>query len=164
MLDMAGMEEFPSLQAEAAATLAEFVAFQHSVASTSFCCQEAFDRIRQLLQSDKQDVAYPTGQLLSQLAKMSTAGAFITDDSFAQLVMGKICSKESSLLVKREFTQVAKTIAQQHADLLSSRAKEIITAALGESAVNDQSQSKLGPELQNSAMAFAGSVDSGTIF
>merc|ERR1719437_331073 len=114
MLDMAGMEELPSLQAEAAAALSEFVASQPSAASASLCCKEAFDRIRQLLQSNHQEIDFPTAQLLTQLAKMSEAGPFITDDSFLQLVMDK--TQDSSLLVKTEFTKVVNTVVQQHAD------------------------------------------------
>jgi len=164
MLDMAGMEEFPSLQAEAAATLAEIVALQPSMASASLCCEQAFDRLRRLLQSDEQDVAYPTARLVSQLAKMSEAGPFITDDSFAQMVAEKVCSAAFPPLVKKEFTQAAKAIVEQHADMLGSRAKERLTTALGELAVPGLSKSKLGPELQHSAMALAGSTVGGTVF
>jgi len=151
MLDMAAMEELPSLQAEAAAALAEFVAFQPSAASASICCQDAFEKIRRLLQSDKQDIAYPTAQLLVQLAKMSSAGQYITDDSFTQLIVDKVCSKESSLLVKAEFTKVVNTVVQNHGEKLSSRAKDSITAALGKTTGPGPASSKLGPELQKTS-------------
>mmetsp|Transcript_21114 Transcript_21114/g.52866 ORF Transcript_21114/g.52866 Transcript_21114/m.52866 type:complete len:511 (-) Transcript_21114:337-1869(-) len=164
MLDMAAMEELPSLQAEAAAALAEFVAFQPSAASASICCQDAFEKIRRLLQSDKQDIAYPTAQLLVQLAKMSSAGQYITDDSFTQLIVDKVCSKESSLLVKAEFTKVVNTVVQNHGEKLSSRAKDSITAALGKTTGPGPASSKLGPELQTSAMALVGGVGGGAVF
>mmetsp|Transcript_14990 Transcript_14990/g.37297 ORF Transcript_14990/g.37297 Transcript_14990/m.37297 type:complete len:508 (+) Transcript_14990:86-1609(+) len=164
MLDMAGMEAFPSLQAEAAATLAESVEFQPSVASTSLCCEQAFDRIRRLLHSDKQEVAYPTARLLSQLAKMSEAGPFIADHSFVQLLVEKVSAKESLLLVRTEFTEVINTIVQQHADKLSSRAKDSISAALVKATGPGPSNSKLGPELQTSAMALVGGVGGGAVF
>jgi len=164
MLDMAGMEELPSMQAEAAAALADFVVAQPSAAAAALCCREAFDRIRRLLQCDKQDVVYPTAQLLSQLAKMSEAGPFITEDTFSQLIVEKVCSKESSLLVKTEFTKVVNTIVQQHADKLSSRAKDSITAALGKATGPGPSNSKLGPELETSPMTLVGGMGGGAVF
>mmetsp|Transcript_5512 Transcript_5512/g.15112 ORF Transcript_5512/g.15112 Transcript_5512/m.15112 type:complete len:489 (+) Transcript_5512:189-1655(+) len=164
MLDMAAMEEPPSLQAEAATALAELVAFQPAAVSGQLCCQEAFDRIRRLLHSDKQEVAYPTARLLSQLAKMSEAGPFIADHSFVQLLVEKVSAKESLLLVRTEFTEVINTIVQQHADKLSSRAKDSISAALVKATGPGPSNSKLGPELQTSAMALVGGVGGGAVF
>jgi hypothetical protein len=163
MLDMADMQGCPSLQAEAVVALLDFVALQLPKTSESLCCNQVFDRINRLLQCDNEEVAYPLAQLLSQLAKTSEAQQYVTEESFTQMVINKACSKESSLLVKNEFSKVASTIAQQHEHALSTKAMGRITAALGKATSPGPSNSKLGPGLETAPMALFGSMGGGML-
>eukprot|EP00438_Fugacium_kawagutii_P025055 Skav209504 [mRNA] locus=scaffold2767:92465:102649:+ [translate_table: standard] len=73
VLHMAGAEQTPWIQAEAATSLAD-ISKDRSRATAQLFYEKAFKEIQNLLQSDDADIAYPISRLVSNLAQMTQAG------------------------------------------------------------------------------------------
>eukprot|EP00931_Biecheleriopsis_adriatica_P103380 TRINITY_DN78223_c0_g1_i1.p1 TRINITY_DN78223_c0_g1~~TRINITY_DN78223_c0_g1_i1.p1 ORF type:complete len:431 (+),score=92.21 TRINITY_DN78223_c0_g1_i1:189-1481(+) len=123
LLDMAGLAEFPGLQAESATALAE-VAKDSSAAST-LCTESAFKEIRKLLQSDSTDVAYPTARLLSALGHCPQAPQLFVGEGLLPLIIQKVRLKAGGRLVQQEFAQALCSAVRLCAGLMGERERDM---------------------------------------
>lgn len=105
LLDMAGLVEFPGLQAECASALAQHMA-QDGPLAASLCTERAFEEFKKLLQRDETDVAYPTARMLSLLVQLPEATHFFLETGLLPLIVEKVRSKTTSSLVQQELLQV----------------------------------------------------------
>merc|ERR1711972_957446 len=77
LLDMAGIVDVPSLQAESAVALMNMAKDQ---AVVPLCTPRAFQEFNKLLQSDQTDVAYPTARMLHFLAQCPAATPYFAEE------------------------------------------------------------------------------------
>ncbi|CAL1173586.1 unnamed protein product [Cladocopium goreaui] len=90
LLDMASVKQYPWLQAESAAALADMAKDQKS--APRLLQQDVIKEIQNLLQSDNTDVAYPTSRLLSNLAKMPRAAEHFAAPGLLPTMIDKVQS------------------------------------------------------------------------
>lgn len=85
LIDMAGLKELPSLQAEAAQALASLAETKDDSIMVAFCKENVFEAIRKLLKSNSLEVLYPMVQLLKRLANDKNASELFNDSLKAEL-------------------------------------------------------------------------------
>lgn len=127
-LDMASFQEIPGLQAEAAAALMELAA--DPAAAVALCDEQAFAKIQTLLQSDEQDVAYPTAKLLFHLLQQGEAERRFANEDFLIQIAQKVSSQVTSALVKNELVKVLNAAKDLSSVQLTAQAKDKIALAL----------------------------------
>jgi hypothetical protein len=102
LLDLAGMTEFPNLQAEAASALAKLACDDMCIATyLSKVC--VLDKLLPLFSCDSIDVVYPTARMLSAVAAISTSP--IAEHSISKEVVKKIGDSSSNQLVRLELAK-----------------------------------------------------------
>merc|ERR1712061_298226 len=87
LLDMAGQVELPELQAESASLLADLA--QDGMHVERLCTSAAFKRFKQLLMSDRTEVAYPTACMLQSLVQYPEAAACFADCDIMSTIVEK---------------------------------------------------------------------------
>eukprot|EP00440_Ansanella_granifera_P053806 gb/GFBE01058328.1/.p1 GENE.gb/GFBE01058328.1/~~gb/GFBE01058328.1/.p1 ORF type:complete len:427 (+),score=82.11 gb/GFBE01058328.1/:1-1281(+) len=131
LLDMAGLVEFPGLQAESATALAEMA--KDPIAASTLCTESAFKEFQKLLQSDQTDVAYPTACLLKSLAQCPEAFVYFALDGFLQLMIDKVRSRTGTAqLVRRELAQALQSATSQSALHMDELDRDMVKRSLND--------------------------------
>jgi hypothetical protein len=117
LLDMAGKMQRPSLQAESATALAGLA--QDRTGASIFCNENAFERVKVLLLSDQNAVAYPTARLLSSLAQFAEATRYFVTQGVLQAILEKVRSQATSALVQKLLVQTLSIAISRCVPLLS---------------------------------------------
>jgi len=102
LLDLAGMHQFPNLQAEAASGLAKLACEDICIAKY-LSKVRVLDKLLPLLACDSVDVIYPTARMLSALATTSTNS--IAEHSITKVAIRKIGGSCSNQLVRLELAK-----------------------------------------------------------
>jgi len=115
--DMAGMVDQPSLQAEAAAALAEMA--NTAQAARSICTSKAFiTEFKKLLQSNDLETAVPTSRLLLLIAQQKEAAPCFTDKELLEAVLNQVQSKSTHTLVCEQLSQAFSAAMARFAAIL----------------------------------------------
>mmetsp|Transcript_71309 Transcript_71309/g.159655 ORF Transcript_71309/g.159655 Transcript_71309/m.159655 type:complete len:426 (-) Transcript_71309:8-1285(-) len=117
LLDMAGLLDLPSLQAECAAALADMA--QDTRVACRLCTRHTFEDIKKLLQADCTEVAYPTARVLLYLAQCSEAVSCFSDRGLLSMMLDKVRSKGTSSLVRQQLAQALNAAINRCAATLS---------------------------------------------
>jgi len=102
LLELAGMQQFPNLQAEAASGLAKLACDDVCIAKY-LSKVRVLDQLLPLLSCDSIDVIYPTARMLSALATTSTNS--IAEHSISKAAIRKIGDSCSNQLVRLELAK-----------------------------------------------------------
>lgn len=109
VLDMAATASQPSLQAEAAAALAELLdqggELDRNLAD-SLCTDQVFQAVRHLIRASDVAVLFPLARFLLQLISSARADDFLTKDGLLEEILSKTSGMDSCALVAREMSQV----------------------------------------------------------
>lgn len=127
LLDMAGLQQLPSLQVEAVASLLTMASDLAS--ATSLCSDDAFRMIRQLFQKSEEEIVYPMSQVLLHLTKCQSAKPWLSDEHLLLSVV-RVVSKASCLMVKKELAKVVEAVVQCCSDLMNASTKEQLAKEL----------------------------------
>mmetsp|Transcript_7091 Transcript_7091/g.22148 ORF Transcript_7091/g.22148 Transcript_7091/m.22148 type:complete len:437 (-) Transcript_7091:14-1324(-) len=128
LLDMAGLIDLPSLQAESATALADMA--QDNQAVATLCNTRAFEEFKKLLQTDQTDVAYPTARMLLLLAQCPEAVPCFADEALLSMMLDKVQSKATSALVQHQLAEVVNAAISRCAATLSEKVCEDVMSAL----------------------------------
>jgi len=99
LVDMLSLFNSPELQAEAAACLAN-IASGNPASVVVMCSEHIFEHLKNLLQIDRIDVAYPIACLLSSLAACTAAKTLLADYGLVPAMEEQIQSAQKTTLVK----------------------------------------------------------------
>lgn len=99
LVEMLCFVDAPQMQAEAAASLAN-VASQDQIVDV--CSAPLLNTIKNLLQIDRIDVAYPTACLLSTFAECASVRTLLEDSGLISAMEEQIVSAQKTLLVKQQ--------------------------------------------------------------
>jgi len=102
VLDLAGMAQFPHLQAEAASALAKLACDDLCIARY-LSKAGVLDKLLPLLSCDSPNVVYPTARMLSAVALHATSP--IAEHSFSKVVIKKIRDPNSNQIVRLELAK-----------------------------------------------------------
>mmetsp|Transcript_22914 Transcript_22914/g.40980 ORF Transcript_22914/g.40980 Transcript_22914/m.40980 type:complete len:436 (+) Transcript_22914:106-1413(+) len=125
LLDMASI---PGLQAESATALADMA--QDSLVAASLCTASAFKEFKKLLEADNNDVAYPTARMLSMLALCLEAAPHFVEQGFLPIMIEKVRSKATNVLVQRQLSQVLSSAAHRCAGMLGETDRFLVRQEL----------------------------------
>lgn len=128
LLDMAGLLDLPTLQAECAAALAEMA--QDARMASRLCTRRTFEEFKKLLQADQTDVAYPTARMLLFLAQCPEAVPCFTDRGLLSMMLDKVQSTATSALVQRQLAQALNAAITRCAVHLSQQVSDDIMSDL----------------------------------
>mmetsp|Transcript_77009 Transcript_77009/g.223526 ORF Transcript_77009/g.223526 Transcript_77009/m.223526 type:complete len:494 (+) Transcript_77009:96-1577(+) len=127
LLDMAGLQESPSLQADAAVLL--LAVASDSATVDSLCSDEAFQKIRELLHNSDKEIAYPTSQVLLHLAKLQSAIPWLSNEHLLLSIM-RVVSGASCHMVRKELAKVIEAVVQCCRDFMAASSKEQLAKEL----------------------------------
>uniref|UniRef100_A0A7S1KYL1 Uncharacterized protein n=1 Tax=Alexandrium catenella TaxID=2925 RepID=A0A7S1KYL1_ALECA len=128
LLDMAGLLDLPSLQAECAAALAEMAQDTHL--ASRLCTRRTFEDFKKLLQADQTDVAYPTARMLLYLAQCPEAVPCFADRGVLSMMLDKVRSKATSALVQQQLAQALNAAITRCAANFSQKVSDDIMSDL----------------------------------
>lgn len=135
ILDLAGPTSSPTLQAEAAAMLAETVnkpdAARALFADDSYM-EAACVSLKALLECDRTDVAYPTARTLRSMAMWAQSEDCFTTHGLLKTMINKVHSRSCCSLVLRELAQAVAAATPHCVGRLSHEAIHEASFTLGE--------------------------------
>mmetsp|Transcript_26321 Transcript_26321/g.55896 ORF Transcript_26321/g.55896 Transcript_26321/m.55896 type:complete len:443 (-) Transcript_26321:149-1477(-) len=131
LLDMAGLVDLPSLQAESV-TVLERLAQDEKAAGRLLCTAHAFEAIKKLLQTDQNDVAYPTARMLTLLSQCDEAVPRFADHELLSTIVGKVRSEAVSALVQQELAAVLNSAITRCAAALIDKSADAVMRDLAE--------------------------------
>lgn len=150
LLEMAGMESLPAMQAEAAVVLANLSCRDPDIAKL-LCNEDAFDQFAKLLASDRLDVNYPTSRLISSLMMYKEVERPLAEHCLLKVVTQKIASKDTDRIVCLELAKTVSAAARACAASMAPGAADELRAALEEAMENLQNDHRDSSMLQVSA-------------
>lgn len=139
LLDMAGLDDLPALQVEAATALAELA--KNSQAAACLCTESAFDAFKQLLGgADDSEaritstaVEYYTASALERLAELDVAHPFFAEPGehgILRIILKKVQSKKLDPRMQRELAKILSIAVPRCKDLLDGATREALRAGL----------------------------------
>jgi hypothetical protein len=138
VLEMAATVSQPSLQAEAAAALAEGLSDQDGQLDKdlvdSLCTEQVFQAVRHLIRATDMGVLFPLARFLLQLISSAQADDFLSKDGLLEDILSKTLGMDTCAVVASEMSQVlaisiprcAQSLPQEAA---ASLRKQLSTAA-----------------------------------
>jgi hypothetical protein len=151
LLDMASRESQPSLQAEAAATLAEILERNKNIVD-SLCTEEVFMAVRKLLHANDVAVLFPLARFLEQLASSPKAYVFLTGASFLEAFMCKIPAMSKCAIMSRPFAKILSTSLSRGASHIRVLPREVcvqLSSLVAEGALEIPGSDDWGKDLSN---------------
>lgn len=109
LFDMAGMVDIPTLQAEAASSLAK--AAEDRLLDPHLCKGETFLAIQNLWQAQELEVAFPTSRLVGHLAEKDEAAQFFDANVLAQII--DRVRRNPEVLVQQELAKALNNALQR---------------------------------------------------
>lgn len=134
LLDLAGMLQFPNLQAEAASALAKLACDETCIAKY-LSKARVLDSLLPLLSCDSIDVIYPTARMLSAVAMTSTNS--ILEHSILKAAIRKIGDSRSNQLVQLELAKAVSNAVLSCTHVISAASAQEELHNLLESTVHD---------------------------
>jgi len=131
LLEMIGSAERPSLQAEAAAALAENIQRDPSSAE-SLCTPDAFVELQKLLQADGFEILYSAGCLLVALADLPEAERCFASGSLLTAMLTKIRSRALADLARSQLAQALRVAVSRCASVMDGAAAKELSTGLVE--------------------------------
>lgn len=117
VLDLAGMAQFPHLQAEAASALAKLACDDLYIARYLSKAGN-LDKLLPLLSCDSTDVVYPTARMLSAVATHATSP--LAEHGVSKVVIKKISDPNSSQIVRLELAKAFSAAVHSCPHLIST--------------------------------------------
>lgn len=135
ILDLAGPTSSPTLQAEAAAMLAETVNkpdAARALFADETCMEAACVSLKALLECDRTDVAYPTARTLRSMAMWPQSEDCFTTHGLLKTMIDKVHSRSCCSLALRELAQAVAAATPHCVGRLSHEAIQEASLSLGE--------------------------------
>lgn len=109
LLDMASLADAPSLQADAAASLAEMAA----QGDPRLCDLQVFQGISELLRARSVEVAFPTARLVNHLAQRADAAALLSTQGLLSQVRERAEAPETPARVREQLELALRAATQR---------------------------------------------------
>lgn len=119
LLDMIGLVDNPSCQAEAVGALADIAQDAQAAAAAGLGDERSLADFNKLLQVDALDVSFPTSSMLSSLADSPQAASCFTNESLLSTMLEKVQSRATAAPVQQQLAQAVSTAIKRHADALT---------------------------------------------
>eukprot|EP00746_Dinoflagellata_sp_MGD_P024181 gnl/MRDRNA2_/MRDRNA2_156709_c0_seq1.p1 gnl/MRDRNA2_/MRDRNA2_156709_c0~~gnl/MRDRNA2_/MRDRNA2_156709_c0_seq1.p1 ORF type:complete len:431 (-),score=90.31 gnl/MRDRNA2_/MRDRNA2_156709_c0_seq1:202-1494(-) len=135
VLEMAKMHTFPTLQAEAASSLAK-MSCEESSALKILHTKETLDVLQTLLGARELDISYPTARVISELAKHEVEGR-LAEHGILQAAISTCGASDTAQIVRLELAKAAsESVRRSVAAMVSPAVSRGLSRAL-EDAMNE---------------------------
>lgn len=129
VLEMAKMHTFPTLQAEAASSLAK-MSCEESSALKILHTKETLDVLQTLLGAHELDISYPTARVISELAKHEVEGR-LAEHGILQAAISTCGANDTAQIVRLELAKAAsESVRRSVAAMVSPAISEGLARAL----------------------------------
>lgn len=129
LLDMAAMEQVPSMQAEAASVLAKLACEDPNVAKL-LCKAESFDEFAKLFKGERLDITYPAARLLSALVMYKEAESVFAQHPLLKIIIQKVAEKATGQIVRLELVKVISAAVRRCVGMISAETAQELRLAL----------------------------------
>jgi len=119
LLDMIGLDDNPSCQAEAAVALADIAQDAQAAAAAGLFDERSLAHFKRLLRFDAMDISFPASCMLLSLAECPQATLCFTDGSLLATMLEKLRARATATPVQQQLAQAVSTAIKRHANALT---------------------------------------------